>query len=161
MKNSLKAIFVAFMLAGGACGGGADGPEVSKFVGTWTPTAGTVTYDCAGQQSTASAGTVTWAIGSSSDLIQPIPNTTCVIHADVSGVTAEEPNAQICNIATTNDYGDAVAEMYSYSAYTFVINPDGRTATENLSGTVLVTDSTTGTSGTCTLSESGASYQKQ
>jgi hypothetical protein len=161
MRNALKALLVTFMLACGACGGGADGPDLSRFVGTWTPTAGTIALDCAGQSSTIPSGIVTWAIGSSSDLIQPIANTTCVMHADVSGVTAEEPNTQTCAVSTTDDYGDPVTEMFSYSAYTFVINPDGKTATENLSGTVLVTNSYYGTSTTCTMSEAGASYQKQ
>ena len=70
--------------------------------------------------------------------------------------------AQTCDSQSTDDYsGDALSTSVSLTAYTFVISSDGHTATENFSGTVLQTDSTTGLHTTCTLSETAGSYQKQ
>jgi hypothetical protein len=160
MRNSLKTLLVASLLTAGACGGGADGKDLAKFVGVWTPTSGNVVFTCAGQSGSRPIAGLTWSVGTSSDLIQPITNT-CVIHADVSAQTASETETQTCVIPSVNEYGDSITDSYAYTAYTFVIGSDGKTATENFSGTVLETDDTYGTSTTCTMSESGASYQKQ
>ena len=160
MRNSFKTLLVASLLTAGACGG-SDGKDLAAFVGVWTPTSGNVMYTCAGQSVTAPSTAVTWAVSSSSDLIQTAPGSSCVMHADISANTATETGTQSCVVQTTSDYGDSITESFSFTAYTFVLGSDGRTATENFSGTLLETDDTVGTSTTCTMSETGASYQKQ
>jgi hypothetical protein len=160
MRNSFKTLLVATLLTAGACGG-SDGKDLAAFVGVWTPTSGNIVYACAGQSITAASTAMTWAVGTSSDLIQTAPGTSCVMHADISANTATETGTQTCVVPTTSDYGDSITESFSYTAYTFVLGADGKTATENFSGTLFETDDTVGTSTTCTMSETGASYQKQ
>ena len=161
MRNSFKTLLVASLLTAGACGGGSDGKDLAAFVGVWTPTSGSVTYTCAGQSFASPSTALTWADSASSDLIQTIPGSSCVMHADVSANTATETGTQTCVVQTSNDYGDAITDTFSFTAYTFVVGADQTTATENYSGTVLETDNTAGSSTTCTMSEAGASYQKQ
>jgi len=161
MRNSLKTLLVASLLTAGACGGGSEGKDVGAFVGVWTPTSGNIMYTCAGQSVTVASTALTWAVGTSSDLIQTAPGSSCVMHADISANTATETGTQTCVIPGTDDYGDSITDSLSFTAYTFVLGADGRTATENFSGTLLETDDTVGTSVTCTMSETGASYQKQ
>jgi hypothetical protein len=161
MRNSFKTLLVTSLLTVGACGGGSEGKDLAAFVGVWTPTAGNVTYTCAGQSATAPSTAVTWAASASSDLIQTSPGSSCVMHADVSDNTATVTGTQTCVVQSINDNGDSITDTYSFTAYTFVIGVDRTNATENFSGTVLETDNTYGTSTTCTMSEAGASYQKQ
>jgi hypothetical protein len=161
MRNSFKTLLVASLLTAGACGGGSEGKDLAAFVGVWTPTSGNIMYTCAGQSVTSPSTAMTWADGTSSDLIQPVPGSSCVMHADIAANTATETGTQTCVVSTSNDYGDAITESFSFTAYTFVLGSDAKTATENFSGTVLETDDTLGTSTTCTMSETGASYQKQ
>ena len=160
MRNSFKTLLVASLLTAGACGG-SDGKDFAAFVGVWTPTSGNVLFTCAGQSVTAPSTAVTWALSSSSDLIQTAPGSSCVMHADTSDNTATETGTQTCVVQTTSDYGDSITKSFSFTAYTFVLGSDGKTATENFSGTLLETDDTVGTSTTCTMTETGASYQKQ
>jgi hypothetical protein len=161
MRNSLKTLLVASFLTAGACGGGSEGKNLGAFVGVWTPTSGNIMYACAGQSVTAPSTALTWAVGTSSDLIQTAPGSSCVMHADISSDTATETGTQTCVIPSVDSYGDSITDSLSFTAYTFVLGTDGKTATENFSGTVLETDNTVGTSTTCTMSETGASYQKQ
>jgi len=154
-RTSIKAILVSLVLSAGACGGSSDGKDLAAIVGVWTPTSGNVVFSCAGQQATEATTALAWATGSSSDLIPALPNTSCVIHADVSAETAVAPDAQTCVVPGVSNYGDSITDSYTYSAYTFVLGADGKTATENFSGTLLETDNTSGTSATCTMSEAG------
>jgi hypothetical protein len=161
MRNSLNTLLMASLLTAGACGGGADGKDLAAFVGVWTPTSGNIMYTCAGQSVTAPSTALTWAAGTSSDLIQTAPGSSCVMHADISANTATETGTQTCVIPSVDGYGDSITDSLSFTAYTFVLGSDGKTATENFSGTLFETDDTIGTSATCTMSETGASYQKQ
>ncbi|HVV50311.1 MAG TPA: hypothetical protein VHO06_11670 [Polyangia bacterium] len=162
MRHALKALLVASLLTGAACGGGSDGKDLARFAGTWSSTAGTLVTTCDGQSSTSALSqTLTWSLGTSSDLIQTLPQTECIIHADVDGDTASELGTQTCTLATTDAYGEPVNETVSVTAYTFALSADGKTATENLSSTVLLTNNSTGVSGTCTVTETAGSYQKQ
>ena len=163
MKTSLKAILVTLALTTGACGGGSDGKDMAAFVGVWSPTAGTTTVSCSGSSDSSPVTTnVTWSLGTSSDLIQTAPGTSCVIHADVEGSTASGVGTQTCVFQSTDSYsGDALSTSLSLTAYTFVIGSDGHTATENFSGTLLRTDNYTGLNTSCTYSETAGSYQKE
>ena len=161
MYKSLKALLVSFLLTGAAGGGGPEGKDLARFTGVWKPTGGAEVDTCGGASSTNPIDkNVTWSLGSTSDLIQSL-STNCVIHADVEGDTASAAGAQTCTGQSTDYYGNIVNNSYSFTAYTFVLSADGRTATESVSGSLLQTDSGTGTTGTCTFTESGASYQKQ
>jgi len=163
MRNSLKTLLVASLLTAGACGG-SEGKDLSRFTGIWSPTAGTQTTSCGGQSSTTSPITdsVTWSLGSSSDLIQPVfSQTSCILHADVDGDTASVVGTTTCTIPSTDYYGYAVNNTVTLTAYTFALSADGKTATENLSGSILATDSGTGTSTSCAFSETAGSYQRQ
>jgi hypothetical protein len=146
---------------GSANTGGTGGKDLSHFIGLWAPVSGTVTETCNGQASTnAVSGNVTWAAGTSSDLVQSDPSTNCVIHANLTGSTAAEMGTQTCTINTTDSQtGNSLTEVVTLSAYTFVVSPDGLTATENASGTVVLTES--GQSANCSLNETAASFMKQ
>ncbi|HEY6475689.1 MAG TPA: hypothetical protein VI456_03855 [Polyangia bacterium] len=163
MQTSIKAILVSLVLTAGACGGGSDGKDLPRFVGIWAPTAGTQTSNCGGQPNTSAvSGNVTWSVGSTSDLVQASPlDSSCIIHADVDGDTASSTTPVTCTAQSTDDYGGLVNTTVSLTAYTFALSADGETATENFSGTILQTDNTTGSSVTCTLTETAGSYQKQ
>ncbi len=163
MRTSIKAILVSLVLTAGACGGGSDGKDLSRFAGVWSPTAGTTTVTCSGaSQTSAVTGNVTWAMGTSSDLIQTVSGSSCVIHADVEGDTASGVGTQTCVWDSTDAYyGDSLSTSISLTAYTFVIGSDGHTATENFSGTLLQTDNSTGLNTSCTYSETAGSYQKE
>ncbi|HVU49311.1 MAG TPA: hypothetical protein VHL80_01430 [Polyangia bacterium] len=133
-----------------ACGGG-QGGDVSRFTGTWSATSGTVTVTCPGQNDSWSVtGTVRWDKGLASDLVQATPP--CIVDADVTGSTASGAG-QTCS------YDDGAGGTYTLTRpnYTFVLAPDGRTAQENASGTLV--DTNGGASLACTFSET-ASYTK-
>jgi hypothetical protein len=163
MRNSIKALLVTSLLTTGACGGGPDGKALSRFVGVWSATAGTTTTTCSGASNTSPvSGNLTWSAGTTSDLIYRFSDSSCIIHADVDGDTASEVGAQNCLAAGTDSYsGDPLALSYSFTAYTFVVSGDGHTATENLSGTLLLTDNQTGLNNSCTFTETAGSYQKE
>ncbi len=160
MVKSVKAILIGLTFTLGACGSGSGGGNVNKFVGVWSPTAGTFTFTCAGQPTTSQAsGNVVWTAGTTSDLVQTIPDTQCVFHADVTGTTASGVPGQTC-IVNTNTGGDSITDQLSFIAYTFSLSADGLTATENYSGNDAKTDNTTGASENCTFTQQ-ASYSKQ
>jgi hypothetical protein len=134
-----------------ACGGG-DDREISRFAGTWNATSGTLTLTCPGERDTWSVtGTVRWDKGRSSDLVQATPP--CLVDADVTGSTASGTGAA-CS------YDDGVGGTYTMTrpSYTFVLAPDGRTAEESSSGTLV--DTNAGVTVTCIFSET-ASYAKR
>jgi hypothetical protein len=144
----------------GAAGGGGTGKDLSKFEGVWSTVSATQNRTCQGQSDTfAPMGNITWSAGSSSDLIQTDSNDSCVIHANVSRSTASEAGAQTCTLNGVDANVGPYTATLTTSAYTFVLAPDGQTATENASGTIAYNFST-GESVTCTLS-STASYMKQ
>jgi hypothetical protein len=150
-------------LTAGACGGDSEGKGLPRFLGIWTPTAGTQTTNCGGQPTTNPiSGNVTWSTGSTSDLIQALPfDASCIVHADVDGDTAAATGAVTCSAQGTDYYGGLVNTTLSLTAYTFALSADGKTATENYSGTIVQTDNSTGTTATCTVTETAGSYQKQ
>lgn len=160
MRNSLKTLLIASLLTAGACGG-SEGKDLSRFVGIWTPTAGTQTSSCGGAPTTSAiTGNVTWSLGSSSDLIQPLfAESSCIVHADVDGDTASVVGTTTCMLPDTDAYGYSVNNAISLTAYTFALSADGKTATENFSGSILQTDN--GSSTSCTFTETAGSYQKQ
>jgi hypothetical protein len=164
MRNSLKTLLVASLLTAGACGGGSEGKNLERFAGIWTATAGTAILNCGGQSTPSPiSSTVTWSLGTTSDLVQTTSsNSSCVIHADVDGDTATGIENQPCTVQGTDPtYGDLLIQATTITAYTFALAADGKTATENASGTLVQTDNTTGTTTSCTISETGGSYQKQ
>ena len=163
MRNSFKTLLVASLLTAGACGGGSDGKDLSRFTGIWTPTAGTQTESCGGTPSTSPiTGNVTWSLGSTSDLIQNVFSAaSCILHADVDGDTASVVGAATCMIPGTDYYGYTVNNTVTLTAYTFALSADGKTATENFSGSILQTDNDLGSTTSCTFTETAGSYQKQ
>lgn len=162
MRNSFKTLLVASLLTAGACGG-SEGKDLARFTGIWSPTAGTQTETCGGAPSTSSiTGSVTWSLGSTSDLIQPLfDQSSCIVHADVDGDTASVVGTTTCMLTGTDYYGYTVNNAVSLTAYTFALSADEKTATENFSGSILKTDNGTGITTTCTFSETAGSYQRQ
>jgi hypothetical protein len=158
MRNSIKALLVTISLAGLSCGSNAK--DLSHFIGVWSVASGTFTITCAGTPSTSQVtGTETWATSSTSDLVETIPGTTCVFHADVSANTATGLSSQLCTINGTDPaYGTSYTEILTFVAYNFVVSPDGKTATENFSGNATYTES--GSTQNCSFTQT-ASYTKQ
>jgi hypothetical protein len=154
MHTSIKTttLVAALGLALAACGGsGGQDQEIARFTGTWNATSGTMVVTCPGENDTWSVtGNVRWDKGLASDLIQATPP--CIVNADVIGSTAAGAG-QACS------YDDGVGGTATLTrpSYTFVLAPDGRTARENASGTIV--DANGGGSVTCTISET-ASYTK-
>ncbi len=164
MRDPVKALLVTLSLAGAACGSSGGGKNVSQFVGVWSPASGTFTENCPGGDGTTThlvSDTETWATGTTSDLVQTIPNTSCVFHAEVSASTATGVSGQTCTVNTpATAVSDSFTDVFSFVSYTFVVSPDGMTATENYSGNLAETDNTTNQAGTCTFTQT-ASYTKQ
>lgn len=152
MRNAIKIVGLLSALALSACGGD-KGEDVGMFIGTWQPTSGTMTEVCQGATYTDSLTNVTWSAGVSSDLVQPVANGVCALMADVRGATATGVPGQSCS--ASNGSGGTV--MMTFGGYTFVVSPDGRTATENASGNI--TYFSGGETLPCTFNETG-SYQK-
>jgi hypothetical protein len=142
-------MMVGLALALQACGGhGGDGTSLASFVGTWQAVSGTSTTTCPGYQPATDAvtGNVVWSRGTSDDLLQATG--TCIINANVEGATADGSGPP-CNL-TDSDGNPFTLTM---TAYTFVVGADGRTATENASGSIA------SSSITCGVTET-ASYRK-
>jgi hypothetical protein len=160
MVKSVKTILIGLTLTLGACSSGSGGGNVNKFVGVWAPSSGTFTVTCAGQSSTSQVtDTVTWASGTTSDLVQTVPGTSCVFHADVTALTATGVPGQTCSVESTNG-GDSITDRLAFTAYTFSLSADGLTGNESYSGTDMETDNTTGQSINCTFTQT-AQYSKQ
>lgn len=164
MRDSVKVVVMALSLAGVTCGSSGGSKNVAGFVGVWSPASGTFTSTCPGGNGTNTTqvtDTETWAAGTTSDLVQTIPNTNCVFHADISASTATGVAGQTCTVNTAaTATTDSFTDVYSFTSYTFVISPDGMTATENYSGNLAETDNTINLSGNCTFTQT-ASYTKQ
>ena len=153
MRHTIKILALVLGLGLSAC----EEPEnpSGKFVGTWRATSGTVTTLCPGYEAITDPlnGSLTWAVGVSSDLVGTDPGSACPTLADVNGGTATGLPGQTCSGS------DGAGGVYTVSvtSYTFVVSPDGRTATENQSGTLMaVLD---GATVVCSVNASG-SYQK-
>jgi hypothetical protein len=165
MRDSVKALVMTLSLAGAACGSSSGGKDTSKFVGVWSPASGVYTQTCPGDASNTGTSQVTstetWATGTTSDLVQTIPGSSCVLHADISANTATAtPSGQTCSIPAAATNGDSLTQAITLTAYNFVVSTDGLTATENYSGTLVLTDNTAGASENCTFTQT-ASYSKQ
>jgi len=154
MRHGIKMIGLGAMLALSACGG-KGGDDVSRFVGTWRATAGTYTTTCPGYvpETGALSGSTTWNTGVSSDLVATTPLVDCPLMADVTSATASGLPGQPCT--ETDSSGETLT--VTLANYTFVLSPDGRTATENCSGQLAIVAG--GASVICSVTESG-SYQK-
>ena len=133
-------------------------------MGVWSPASGTFTANCPGGSGTTTSlvtENVTWASGTTSDLVQTIPGTTCIFHANISGSTATGVASQTCTVNTAaTAVSDSFTDLLGFTSYTFVLMPDGMTASENYSGTDMETDNTSGATGNCTFTQT-ASYTKQ
>jgi hypothetical protein len=155
MRNAIKKLGLVSILVLSACGGGsASGDDLKKFVGTWRATSGTTTTICPGYDAFTDTvtGNTVWSHGVSSDLVST-DGSNCPIMADVIGSTATGTPGQSC---TQSDGAGGVSTV-TFSGYTFVIAPDGHTATENASGNLTLIDS--GATILCTYNETG-SYEK-
>jgi hypothetical protein len=166
MRDLVKALLVTLSLAGAACGSSSGGKDTAKFVGVWSPASGTFTETCPGGSGTTTTqvtGALTWATATTSDLVQTVPDTNgmCLLHANISADTATAVAGSMCTINTAaSTTSDSFTDVLSITSYTFVISPDGMTATENFSGTLAETDNTTTQTGNCTFTQT-ASYTKQ
>jgi hypothetical protein len=165
MRDSVKTFLVALSLAGAGCGSSSGGKDTAKFVGVWSPASGVYTQTCPGDANNTGTMQVTttdtWAAGTTSDLVQTIAGTSCVLHADISSNTATAtPANQTCSVSSTATGGDSITQMLTLTAYNFVVSSDGLTATENYSGTLVLTDNTAGASENCTFTQT-AQYSKQ
>ena len=152
MRNAIKMVGLVSALVLSACGGD-KGDDLGRFVGTWRATAGTLTTVCPGYAPSTDPVTegITWSLGVSSDLVTT--GTGCAIMADVAGSTA----TGALGLACSSTVSDGVVAMFTVTSYTFVISPDGHTATENESaGVTFVVD---GATIPCTANQT-ASYQK-
>jgi hypothetical protein len=158
MKNATMLLVVLTTMTLGACGGGDGGGRVSAFVGVWLPTGGTSTSMCEGQSSTDQVTeTLTWAAGSSSDLVRTLGDS-CVLRANIMSSTASLASPAICTFNGADSYGYAYTTTTSLTGYTFALGADGLTASENMSATIAFTAG--GQTVNCAYTES-ASYQKQ
>src|SRR3954469_15036647 len=154
MRRAIKMLGLASVLSLSACGG-EGGERFERFLGTWRVNAGTVTTACPGYPSNTGAltGSASWSAGISSDLVSMNALTPCSLMADVTGSTASGLPGQNC----TDSDGVGGTATSTFAGYTFVLSPDGHTATENSSGQITFVDQ--GVTLLCSFNETG-SYQK-
>jgi len=154
MRYAITVFGLVSVLALSACDGDGESRDYGRFVGTWRATSGTITTICPGYAPTTEpfTGTLTWSAGVSSDLVMADASG-CVTQADVAGATATGLPGQTCSSS------DGAGGVYtaSLTGYTFVVSPDGHTATENSSGTLTFVGQ--GISVVCSVNTAGA-YQK-
>ena len=152
MRNAIKTVGLVSVLVLSACGGD-KGDDLGRFIGTWQATSGTWTAVCQGYPSTGTVtGNVVWSAGIGSDLVQTDASG-CSIMADVRGATASGAPSTSC----TGPDGAGGVQTVTFASYTFVVSPDGHTASENSSGQITVIEQ--GVTIPCTMNET-ASYQK-
>jgi hypothetical protein len=154
MRNAIKMVGLVSALALSACGG-EKGDALGRFVGTWQATAGTATTVCPGYPPSTSVltGNAEFREGLSSDLVASTAIIGCPLLADVMNATASGTPGQNC---ITSD-GAGGTSTVTFTSYTFVVSPDGHTASENSSGQIAFVDQ--GVSFACAFNETG-SYQK-
>ena len=106
---------------------------LNQFVGTWQATSGTLDGGLPGLSRTRvpSRATVVWREGIGSDLVQTDASG-CSLMADVRGSTASGAPGKSC----TRSDGAGGVQTATYASYTFVVSPDGHTASENASGQI-------------------------
>ena len=150
MRNAIKMVGLLSALALSACGGD-KGEDLGQFIGTWQPISGMTTEVCQGYTYTSGLSNLTWNMGISSDLLQN--GGTCPIMADANGATATGVPGQSCSLSD----GTGTTGTVNLAGYTFVVSPDGHTATENASGSITYFGG--GATLPCTFNETG-SYQK-
>jgi hypothetical protein len=165
MRKLLETLLIAFSLTAGACGGSEGGKDLEKFIGVWSPTSGTYNQLCPTDDNNTFSAQVntsdTWTKGATSDLVQSSPDDSFVLHADVSADTASaSPTGQTYSLNGTTSTGGPVTQTFTFTAYTFVISPDGLTASENFSQTLVMNFSAQGIVDNCTITQA-ASYTKQ
>ena len=139
-----------------------EGPRGASSASGRRPS-GNVMFTCAGQSRDRSEHRgVTWALSSSSDLIQTCPRVVLRLarrhlgqhrHGNRNANLRGPDHRRLRRRRSPNRSRSPPTRSRSAR--------DGKTATENFSGTLLETDDTVGTSTTCTMSETGAAYQKQ
>jgi hypothetical protein len=112
---------------------------VQPFLGTWTPTSGAIALNCGGTiTSDRATDTTKWVAGTTSDLVQPADSSGCSLRANVSGNTATLLPGQMCTQQTNGS-----SLTIALSTYTFTVASDGKTASEQASGTAVLTGATT------------------
>lgn len=150
MRNTIKMVGLAFVLALAACGEGSGGGDVDSFVGTWRPTAGAIKRACPGETPTMEAldRDLIWSRGNGSDLASISPVSPCRVKADVAETAAVGVPDDNCRYAER-----AGSSTLTLDSYTFAIAPDGRTAVERAFGqTTWVED---GVTKSCAFEETG------
>jgi len=153
MRNAIKMVGLLSALTLSACGGD-KGEDLGRFVGTWQATSGTGTVVCPGYAPLTGAvdGNIVWSTGVGSDLVATDASG-CAIIVDVQGSTASGVPSKGCTMPD----GAGGVQTITVTAYTFVLSPDGQTATENESGNI--NDVLDGATLLCTFN-STASYRK-
>jgi hypothetical protein len=132
--------------------GDSGGKNPQLFIGTWQPTSGTETLNCAGQVQTSPVTDNTiWQAGTTSDLLQPPDSSGCPFLANVSGNTAIGVPGQSCS-QTMN----GTTLTLTVTSYSFTVGASGTTATEAGSGNAVATAPI---SISCTFTET-ATYSK-
>ena len=153
MRHTIMMLGMTMAMAASACGSESGGDQLTRFVGTWRPVSGTTTTSCPGYtpETRSVATNLIWSTGVGADLVSA--DGECVLMADVTNATAAGVPGQSCTIPD----GQGGTYTLAYGGYTFVISPDGRTATENGSGQVTFVGG--GATLICTFTGS-ASYEK-
>ena len=105
--------------------------DVSRFVGSWETTTGTITLNCTGfePKTLAVMQTLILTKGTRSALVASTPG--CDLRSNVVGDTASIEAGQTCVTMT-----DGETDTFTFTGGAFVLSPDGKTGNVSLSGTV-------------------------